>query len=88
MAGFKDWFDYVPPSGAFYLMARWKGNPIPSQMLAETLIKEARVVAITGDAFGPGGEGHLRISFGGLPEEINTAFDRLGAWLQRKDGQP
>jgi aminotransferase len=78
------WFDYVPPAGAFYLMARWKGRSIPSQALAETLIKEARVITIPGAAFGPGGEGHLRFSFGGDRAELNEAFDRLGAWVRRQ----
>jgi aminotransferase len=84
MTELSPWFDYVPPAGAFYLMARWKGRPIPSQALAETLIKAAKVVTIPGAAFGPGGEGHLRFSFGGSRGEINEAFDRLGAWVRRQ----
>jgi aminotransferase len=29
-----------------------------------------------------GGEGHLRLSFGGEEAEINEAFDRIAGWLQ------
>lgn len=79
------WFDYIAPSGAFYLMARWLGKPMTSQTLAERLIKEAKVVTIPGSAFGPGGEGHLRISFGGSEEELNEAFDRLETWVAKAD---
>ena len=84
MAALADWFDYIPPAGAFYLMARWKGAPMASQTLAERLIREARVVTIPGACFGPGGEGHLRISFGGHPDELNAAFDRLGDWAREQ----
>lgn len=82
MAELSDWFDYVRPGGAFYLMARWKGKTIASHDLAERLIREARVVTIPGACFGPGGEGHLRLSFGGTPEELDEAFARLTGWTR------
>lgn len=75
-----DLFDYVAPAGAFYLMARWKGRSMASHELALRLIKEAKVITIPGSCFGPGGEGHLRLSFGGSEKELNEAFDRLRNW--------
>lgn len=77
------WFDYIIPAGAFYLMARWKGEGLTSQELAERLIREARVITIPGSTFGPGGEGHLRLSFGGEEQELEEAFSRLKGWAEK-----
>jgi len=41
----------------------------------------AKVITIPGGSFGKGGEGHLRISFGGELDVINEAFDRIEQWL-------
>ncbi len=79
------WFDFIAPEGAFYLMARWRSDTMTSVTLAERLIKEAKVVTIPGSSFGPGGEGHLRISFGGNENELNEAFDRLEIWTNNTD---
>jgi aminotransferase len=76
-----DYFSYVRPQGAYYLLARYRFTKEPSYDLALRLIREAKVIAIPGSSFGPGGEGHLRFSFGGDEEEINEAFDRIGKWL-------
>ena len=41
------------------------------------------VPTVVGNAFGAGGEGHLRLSFGGEEDEINQAFDRIERWLRQ-----
>jgi aminotransferase len=74
---------HVRPAGAFYVMANPglpAGAVADSRELAVRLIHEARVITIPGGAFGPGGEGHVRLSFGGEENEIETACDRLAAW--------
>ena len=78
-----DAFDYVAPRGAFYIMARYRFTDTPSRETAVRLLNEARVITIPGGAFGPGGEGHLRLSYGGTEEEIDKAFDRIDAWLNK-----
>ncbi|MDP2849077.1 MAG: pyridoxal phosphate-dependent aminotransferase [Humidesulfovibrio sp.] len=70
----------VRPRGAFYVMAKADLPVENSRELAIRLIREARVITIPGGAFGPGGEGHVRLSFGGDEAEINEACDRLAAW--------
>ena len=77
-----DFFSYVQPQGAFYVMARYRFSNRPSQEVAEFLLHGARVITIPGGSYGPGGEGHLRLSFGGEEAEINTAFDRIESWLR------
>lgn len=76
-----DFFDYVKPQGAYYLMARYKMAQIDSMTFALRLLHEARVITIPGAAFGPTGENHIRTSFGGAESEIEEAFDRIGGWL-------
>jgi aminotransferase len=77
------YFTYVPPKGAFYIMAKYLFSEADSQGIATRILQEAGVVTIPGGAFGEGGEGHLRISFGGEPQVINEAFDRLEQWLKQ-----
>ena len=78
-------FDYVRPRGAFYIMARYLFSDEPSAGLAVRLIEEAGVITIPGGSYGPGGEGHLRISYGGNEQELNEAFDRIERWLDSKN---
>jgi aminotransferase len=77
-------FGYVAPQGAYYLMARCLEPSVDSMTYALRLLNEARVITIPGSAFGPTGEGHIRLSFGGTEEDIHEAFDRIEAWLSRK----
>lgn len=79
----REFFSYVEPQGAFYVMARYLFSDEPSQTVATQLLHGARVITIPGGAFGTGGEGHLRLSFGGEETEITEAFDRIERWLRR-----
>ncbi|KUG28696.1 aspartate aminotransferase [hydrocarbon metagenome] len=71
-----DHLTYVRPAGAFYVMARYTADAPPMDM-AVRLIREAKVITIPGDAFGPGGGQSLRLSFGAAEAELTEAFDRL-----------
>lgn len=78
-----DYFSYVPPKGAFYILARYLFSEESSENMANRLLDEAHVITVPGGSFGPGGEGHLRLSFGGDEDEINEAFDRIERWIQQ-----
>jgi aminotransferase len=65
------------------VMAKYLFSDADSQEIAVRLLEEARVITIPGGAFGKGGEGHLRISFGGELEVIDEAFDRIEQWLEK-----
>ncbi|MCU0573041.1 MAG: aminotransferase class I/II-fold pyridoxal phosphate-dependent enzyme [Syntrophobacteraceae bacterium] len=80
----KGYFSYVRPRGAYYLMARMTHPGVSSMDLALRLLNEARVITIPGAAFGPEGEQHIRLSFGGLESEIVEALKRMEAWLDRQ----
>ncbi|HKK32362.1 MAG TPA: aminotransferase, partial [Desulfomicrobiaceae bacterium] len=77
-----EYFDYVRPGGAFYVMARYRFSDRSSREVAEEMIRQAQVITIPGGSYGPGGEGHLRISFGADLPSIDAAFDRIGRWVR------
>jgi aspartate/methionine/tyrosine aminotransferase len=71
---------FFEPEAAFYLFCSVDGFP-DSRALALRLIDEAGVGAAPGGAFGPGGEGHLRLCFARDPDEIAEAARRMARWL-------
>ena len=73
---------FAMPEAAFYLFCAIDGEA-DSRALALRLIDEAGVGAAPGSAFGPGGEGYLRLCFARAPEEIAEATRRLARWLAR-----
>ena len=44
---------------------------------AKQILEEVSVGLAPGSAFGPGGEGHLRLCFAGGTERLSAALDRL-----------
>jgi len=75
------YFSYVPPKGAFYVMAKYLFTDEDSHKVAVRLLEEAKVITIPGGAFGQGGDGHLRLSFGAEPHILHEAFDRIEQWV-------
>jgi aspartate/methionine/tyrosine aminotransferase len=71
---------FAMPEATFYLFCAIDGEA-DSRALALRLIDEAGVGAAPGAAFGPGGEGYLRLCFARAPEEIAEATRRLARWL-------
>jgi aminotransferase len=75
-------FSYVKPNGGYYVFPKVTGVE-SSIEFAVRLLEEAKVITIPGSAFGPTGEGHIRLSFGAADEELNEAFDRIESWAKR-----
>jgi aspartate/methionine/tyrosine aminotransferase len=74
---------FAEPEGAFYLFFRIAGTQ-DSAALARRLIDETGVGCAPGSAFGPGGEGFLRLCFARKREHLDEAMDRLLAWLRKR----
>jgi aspartate/methionine/tyrosine aminotransferase len=72
---------FSEPEAAFYLFCSVDGFD-DSRALAMKLIDEAGVGAAPGGAFGPGGEGHLRLCFARDPDQIADAARRMARWLK------
>ncbi len=75
--------DFAPPQGAFYLYARLNGYD-DTRALALRLVEEANVGVAPGSAFGPGGEGFVRMCFAPKPGDIAEAARRLTGWLAQQ----
>jgi aminotransferase len=83
LAEMGDFFEFVKPQGAYYILARYKMAGIDSFDLALRILREARVILIPGQAFGPTGENCLRFSFAGDPAAIEEGFNRLKIWQKK-----
>jgi aspartate aminotransferase len=70
------------PKGAFYVFPNitqtgWKSKP-----LADALLEQAGVAALSGTAFGDFGEGYLRFSVANSMENLEMALDRIDQWTR------
>jgi aspartate/methionine/tyrosine aminotransferase len=71
----------LKPLGAFYLFPNISGVGLSSDEFANRLLNEAGVAALSGTAFGDYGEGYLRFSFANSPANIQTALERIEAFV-------
>src|SRR6476660_8348315 len=71
------------PKGAFYVFPNITQTGWPSKKLADALLDDVGVAALSGTAFGDFGEGYLRFSVANSIENIEKALDRVGAWAQK-----
>ena len=66
----------VRPDGAFYAFFRVDGMT-DSLEFAKDLVRRCKVGLAPGAAFGPAGEGYLRLCFASSPERLAEALERL-----------
>jgi len=71
------------PKGAFYVFPNitktgWKSKP-----LADALLEQAGVAALSGTSFGEFGEGYLRFSVANSLENLQQALDRIDQWTKQ-----
>ena len=71
------------PHGAFYVFPNIKATGWRSKKLADALLDDAAVAALSGTAFGDFGEGYLRFSVANSIENIEKALDRIDAWTKK-----
>jgi aspartate/methionine/tyrosine aminotransferase len=71
------------PHGAFYVFPNITGTGWPSKKLADALLDDAGVAALSGTAFGAFGEGYLRFSVANSIENIEKALERVDGWVRK-----
>ena len=71
------------PKGAFYVFPNITKTGWPSKRLADALLDDAGVAALSGTAFGDFGEGFLRFSVANSIENIEKALERVAAWANK-----
>lgn len=71
------------PEGGFFAMAEIRGLGLASDDVRLRLLQEHGVVVVHGSAYGPGGEGTLRISFASGGAALDEGLGRLREGLAR-----
>jgi aspartate aminotransferase len=71
------------PEGGLFVMADVRQLGIPSDSVRRFLLREAGVALIHGAAYGPGGEGTLRVSFAAGGDTLERGLARLRDGLLR-----
>jgi aspartate/methionine/tyrosine aminotransferase len=71
------------PKGAFYVFPNITGTGWRSKPLADALLDQAGVAALSGTAFGHFGEGFLRFSVANSMENLEKALDRIEGWAAK-----
>lgn len=71
---------FIPPQGAIYA---WVGIPNMDNSIewGEKLLTEVGVAITPGSAFGPDGEGYIRISFANKDEDLIDGINRIKSFI-------
>ena len=71
------------PKGAFYVFPNITKTGWKSKALADALLEQAGVAALSGTAFGEYGEGFLRFSVANSMENLRQALERIDQWTKK-----
>ena len=75
-------FEIANPDGAFYIFAKIPANLIQNSMdFAYDLARKGKVAVVPGSAFGPGGEGYVRISYATSMENLQKAIHNIKEYV-------
>ncbi|TLQ49941.1 pyridoxal phosphate-dependent aminotransferase [Lacticaseibacillus casei] len=75
-------FEVARPDGALYLFAKIPERlHMHSREFTQALANEQKLALISGTAFGPGGEGYIRISYAASMDDLKEAVKRLRAFI-------
>jgi len=75
--------DLVEPRGAFYAFPSIRSTGLDDEDFAGRLLLEEKVAVIPGSAFGPGGQGHVRICYAQEYSQLEEALARMNRFVQR-----
>ena len=73
------------PLGAFYVFPDIQCTGLSSEDFCSRLLFEQKVAVVPGDAFGPDGEGFVRISYAYSMEELKAALDKMAQFIRSLD---
>ncbi len=74
------------PRGAFYVFPCIRSTGLSSDEFCERFLMSEKVAAIPGSAFGPGGEGFVRMCYAASMDDLREALRRLGEFLKELKG--
>ncbi len=71
------------PQGAFYAFPSIRKTGLSSVAFASQLLKKKKVAVVPGTAFGPEGEGYIRISYASGFDQLKEAFVRIEEFVKQ-----
>ena len=71
------------PEGAFYLFVNIRETGLSSEEFALRLLEEGRVALSPGSAFGPSGEGYVRISYASSVSNLEKGVARIADFVRK-----
>ncbi len=74
------------PRGAFYTFPKITSTGLSSDEFVERLISEEAVACVPGSAFGPSGEGHVRMCYATSYEKLEEALVRIERFVRKVRG--
>ncbi len=77
----------IPPQGAFYFFLDMRALGMSSQDIFEQLLDQAGVGVVPGSAFGPGGEGFVRMTIAASDEDVSAGFTAIMDWAEKRGKQ-
>ncbi|PYP47368.1 MAG: hypothetical protein DMD42_02520 [Gemmatimonadetes bacterium] len=87
-----DGISCATPAGAFYcfpdISRVLERTGLTCKSFAERLLAEQHAAVLAGTAFGPGGEGHLRLCYATEPEQLEQALAAIRRFVGALDRSP
>ncbi|MDP3143451.1 MAG: aminotransferase class I/II-fold pyridoxal phosphate-dependent enzyme [Candidatus Omnitrophota bacterium] len=71
------------PEGAFYVFPSLKNTGYKSMDFAKELLRQKKVAVVPGTAFGPSGEGYVRMSYASSMDNLKEALIRIADFLKK-----
>jgi len=76
------------PQGAFYVFPCIQSTGLTSDEFCEKLLNDQKVACVPGTAFGPAGEGFIRVSYAYSLEELKVATSKIKVFIDKiKNGE-
>jgi aminotransferase len=75
------------PKGAFYAFPSIRPTGLSSEEFSERLLFEHKVAVVPGSAFGPSGEGHVRMTLATGYDQLQEALERIGQFVRTVRGE-
>lgn len=74
------------PQGAFYVFPCIRSTGLTSDEFCEKLLEDQKVACVPGTAFGPAGEGFIRVSYAYSLEELKIATEKIKIFVDKCRG--
>lgn len=72
------------PQGAFYVFPCIKSTGLTSEEFCEELLNDQKVACVPGTAFGPAGEGFIRVSYAYSLIELKVAVQKIKQFIENR----